>query len=109
MPAGRTARAAGSRSSSLIGAASRIFASTIGSAMHELWRFRTALSNVYGSACSKASDAGRKGGFLVMSGAIAILAFHQVYQPLGDSILLSAIVAGIPLYILFVMLAGLRL
>src|SRR6266480_5367944 len=44
-----------------------------------------------------------------MSGAIAILAFHQVYQPLGDSILLSAIVAGIPLYLLFVMLAILRL
>ena len=44
-----------------------------------------------------------------MSGAIAILAFHQVYQPLGGSILLSAIVAGIPLYILFVMLAVLRL
>src|SRR5256885_16049392 len=43
-----------------------------------------------------------------MSGAIAILAFHQVYQPLGDSILLSAIVAGIPLYLLFVMLAILR-
>src|SRR6202011_2173961 len=108
MPAGRTARAAGSKSSSLIGAASRIFASTIGSAMHELWRFGTALCNVYGSACSKASDAGRKGGFLVMSGAIAILAFHQVYQPLGDSIVLSAIVAGIPLYLLFVMLAILR-
>ena len=44
-----------------------------------------------------------------MSGAIAILAFHQVYQPFGGSILLSAIVAGIPLYILFVMLAVLRL
>jgi lactate permease len=44
-----------------------------------------------------------------MSGAIAILAFHQVYQPLGGSILLSAIVGGIPLYILFVMLAVLRL
>ena len=44
-----------------------------------------------------------------MSGAIAILAFHQVYQPLGDSILVSAIVAGIPLYLLFVMLAILRL
>ena len=43
-----------------------------------------------------------------MSGAIAILAFHQGYQPLGDSILLSAIVAGIPLYLLFVMLAILR-
>ena len=44
-----------------------------------------------------------------MNGAIAILAFHQVYQPLGGSILLSAIVAGIPLYILFAMLAVLRL
>ncbi|HXN01855.1 MAG TPA: L-lactate permease [Candidatus Dormibacteraeota bacterium] len=44
-----------------------------------------------------------------MSGTIAILAFHQVYQPFGGSILLSAIVAGIPLYILFVMLAVLRL
>src|SRR3982075_3983623 len=40
-----------------------------------------------------------------MSGAIAILAFHQGYQPLGDSILLSAIVAGIPLYLLFLLLA----
>ena len=44
-----------------------------------------------------------------MSGAIAILAFHQVYQPLGGSIVLSAIVAGIPLYVLFVMLAVFRL
>jgi lactate permease len=43
-----------------------------------------------------------------MSGAIAFLAFHQVYQPLGDSILLSAIVAGIPLYLLFVLLAVMR-
>src|SRR6195256_1106135 len=43
-----------------------------------------------------------------MSGAIAILAFHQGYQPLGDNIWLSAIVAGIPLYLLFVMLAILR-
>jgi L-lactate permease len=43
-----------------------------------------------------------------MSGAIAFLAFHQVYQPLGDSILLSAIVAGIPLYLLFLLLAVLR-
>jgi glycolate permease/lactate permease len=43
-----------------------------------------------------------------MSGAIAILAFHQSYQPLGDNIWLSAIVAGIPLYLLFVMLAILR-
>src|ERR1700682_596258 len=108
MPSGRTARAAGSKSSSWGGVTGRMFASTIRSAMHELWRFGPALCNVYGSACSKASDAGRKGGFLVMSGAIAILAFHQVYQPLGDSILLSAIVAGIPLYLLFVMLAILR-
>ena len=44
-----------------------------------------------------------------MNGAIAILAFHQAYQPLGDSIVLSAIVAGLPLYILFAMLAVLRL
>ena len=44
-----------------------------------------------------------------MNGAIAILAFHHVYQPIGDSIVLSAIVAGIPLYILFILLALLRL
>src|SRR2546429_332313 len=44
-----------------------------------------------------------------MHGAIAVLAFHHVYQPLGDSIVLSAIVAGIPLYILFILLALLRL
>src|ERR1700716_1715913 len=37
------------------------------------------------------------------------LAFHQTYQPVGGSILLSAIVAGLPLYVLFVMLAVLRL
>jgi lactate permease len=37
------------------------------------------------------------------------LVFHQAYQPVGGSILLSAIVAGIPLYVLFVMLAVLRL
>src|SRR5260370_26255327 len=43
-----------------------------------------------------------------MSGAIALLSFHQGYQPIGDNILLSAIVAGIPLYLLFVMLAVLR-
>src|SRR5919199_2900078 len=40
---------------------------------------------------------------------MAVLAFHQGYQPIGDSIVLSAIVAGIPLYILFIMLAVLRL
>src|SRR5438270_11196446 len=44
-----------------------------------------------------------------MNAAIAILAFHHVYQPIGNSIALSAIVAGIPLYILFIMLAVLRL
>src|ERR1700737_3492112 len=38
-----------------------------------------------------------------------LLTFHQVYQPVGDSLLLSAIVAGLPLYVLFVMLAVLRL
>ena len=44
-----------------------------------------------------------------MNGAIAILAFHQGYQPVGNSIVLSAIVAAIPLYILFIMLAVMRL
>src|SRR5438094_8610390 len=38
-----------------------------------------------------------------------VLAFQQAYQPVAGSILLSAIVAGIPLYVLFVMLAVLRL
>ena len=38
-----------------------------------------------------------------------LLAFHQTYQPVLDSILLSALVAGLPLYVLFVMLAILRL
>src|SRR4030088_3151435 len=38
-----------------------------------------------------------------------LLAFHQQYQPVLDSILLSALVAGLPLYVLFVMLALLRL
>lgn len=37
------------------------------------------------------------------------LTFHQVYQPVLDSILLSALVAGLPLYVLFVTLAILRL
>jgi len=37
------------------------------------------------------------------------LAFHQTYQPVLDSILLSALVAGLPLYVLFIMLAILRL
>jgi L-lactate permease len=37
------------------------------------------------------------------------LAFHQTYQPVVDSILLSALVAGLPLYVLFVLLAVLRL
>ncbi|TAN35080.1 L-lactate permease [bacterium] len=38
-----------------------------------------------------------------------LLTFHQSYQPVLDSILLSALVAGLPLYVLFVMLAVLRL
>jgi len=38
-----------------------------------------------------------------------LLVFHQTYTPVGGSILLSAIVAGVPLYVLFVMLAVLRL
>ena len=38
-----------------------------------------------------------------------LLTFHQSYQPVLGSILLSALVAGLPLYVLFVMLAILRL
>src|SRR5579864_5122157 len=38
-----------------------------------------------------------------------MLVFHQTYQPVLDSILLSALVAGLPLYVLFVLLAVLRL
>src|SRR5207247_6916652 len=38
-----------------------------------------------------------------------LLVFHQTYQPVLDSILLSALVAGLPLYVLFVLLAILRL
>jgi glycolate permease/lactate permease len=38
-----------------------------------------------------------------------LLTFHQTYQPVAGSLLLSAIVAGLPLYVLFVMLAVLRL
>src|SRR5438874_636185 len=37
------------------------------------------------------------------------LVFHQSYQPVLGSILLSALVAGLPLYVLFVLLAILRL
>src|SRR5438132_13116421 len=37
------------------------------------------------------------------------LAFHQTYEPVLGSIFLSAIVAGVPLYVLFFMLAVLRL
>jgi len=43
-------------------------------------------------------------------GAMSVfLAFHQQYQPVLDSIVLSALVAGLPLYVLFVLLAVLRL
>ena len=38
-----------------------------------------------------------------------LLVFHQTYQPVLDSIFLSALVAGLPLYVLFVLLAVLRL
>jgi lactate permease len=38
-----------------------------------------------------------------------LLAFSQTYQPVVGSTLLSALVAGLPLYVLFVMLAILRL
>src|SRR5256886_3704005 len=44
-----------------------------------------------------------------MSEALAVRAFHQVYDPAGGNIALSALIAGVPLYILFVMLAVLRL
>jgi lactate permease len=37
------------------------------------------------------------------------LTFHQSYQPVFGSVLLSAIVAGLPLYVLFIMLAVLRI
>src|SRR5438309_10170112 len=37
------------------------------------------------------------------------LTFHQTYEPVLGSILLSALVAGLPLYVLFVLLAILRL
>jgi lactate permease len=37
-----------------------------------------------------------------------LLAFHPAYQPIGDNLVLSAVVAGIPLYILFTLLAVLR-
>jgi lactate permease len=37
------------------------------------------------------------------------LVFHQTYQPVLDNILLSALVAGLPLYVLFILLALLRL
>ena len=37
------------------------------------------------------------------------LTFHQSYQPVFGSVLLSALVAGLPLYVLFIMLAVLRI
>src|SRR2546421_11866043 len=45
----------------------------------------------------------------VMDVAIVVLAFPQAYEPVANNIVLSAIIAGIPLYILFIMLAVLRL
>jgi hypothetical protein len=38
-----------------------------------------------------------------------VLVFHQTYQPVLGNILFSALVAGLPLYVLFVMLAVLRI
>src|SRR5713226_6893180 len=38
-----------------------------------------------------------------------LLTFHQSYQPVLGSVLLSALVAGLPLYVLFVLLAIVRL
>src|SRR6266700_5246453 len=38
-----------------------------------------------------------------------LLTFQQAYQPVGDNLLLAALVAGLPLSVLFVMLAVLRL
>src|SRR5260370_14817803 len=38
-----------------------------------------------------------------------LLTFHQAYQPVLGSILLSALVAGLPPYVLFVLLAIIRL
>ena len=38
-----------------------------------------------------------------------LLTFHQSYEPVFGSVLLSALVAGLPLYVLFIMLALLRL
>ncbi|MDQ6884363.1 MAG: L-lactate permease [Candidatus Dormibacteraeota bacterium] len=45
----------------------------------------------------------------MLHGAVMFLAFHHGYQPVGGSIALSALIAGIPLYALFFMLAVLRL
>ena len=39
----------------------------------------------------------------------AYLAFHQSYQPVLDNLFVSALVAGLPLYVLFILLAVLRL
>jgi len=44
-----------------------------------------------------------------MNEALAVLAFHQVYDTVSGNIALSALIAGVPLYILFIMLAVLRL
>src|SRR2546428_740248 len=44
-----------------------------------------------------------------MNEALAVLAFHQVCDPVGGNIALSALIAGVRLYILFLMLAVLRL
>jgi L-lactate permease len=38
-----------------------------------------------------------------------LLTFHQAYQPVSGSVLLSALAAGLPLYVLFIMLAVFRI
>src|SRR4029077_14736878 len=110
MPWGSTARAAGSKSSSFKGAAVPVVRCCGASCMPPIVALLLApCVTETREPVGRKDRSERKGGFLVMSGAIRILAFHQAYQPLGGSILVSAIVAGIPLYILFVMLAGLRI
>jgi len=45
---------------------------------------------------------------LLGAAAVIAAAFHQTYQPIGDNIILSALVAGLPLYVLFILLAVFR-
>src|SRR5437763_11303 len=95
MPWGSTPRAAGSKSSSFRAAAGLVRRCGGASAMRPIVALCPgAVLPVWREPVRK-DRSERKGGFRVMSGAVAILAFHQVYQPLGGSILLSAIVASL--------------